>query len=98
MSVAQQDGRSGRVARLQPIATSVTASAITTAPVRGRVAATGWLLSWGRFFRRMAGLLSAWRQDAADRRYLSGLNEYYLRDIGLAREDVAPDPTRTFWR
>jgi uncharacterized protein YjiS (DUF1127 family) len=34
---------------------------------------------------------SAWRQDAASRRCLATLNEYYLKDIGLTRHDMAPD-------
>jgi uncharacterized protein YjiS (DUF1127 family) len=32
-----------------------------------------------------------WRHAAADWRYLAGLNDYYLRDLGLSRHDVDQD-------
>jgi uncharacterized protein YjiS (DUF1127 family) len=34
----------------------------------------------------------AWRRDAVEQRYLASLNDYYLRDLGLARSDVDRDP------
>jgi uncharacterized protein YjiS (DUF1127 family) len=47
---------------------------------------------------RLAGLLAAWRQRAEEQRYLGDLNDYYLKDLGLSRGDVAPDETELFWR
>ena len=37
-----------------------------------------WLIEW----------LQKWRRAAADRRYLAGLNDYNLKDLGLSRHDV----------
>jgi len=39
-----------------------------------------------------------WRSKADDRRTLSRLNDYALRDIGLEDRDVNPDDDRRPWR
>lgn len=45
---------------------------------------------------RAIDLVSAWRRDVAERRCLAGLRDYYLKDIGLSRDDVAPDSRPPF--
>lgn len=48
-----------------------------------------WLIDWIR----------GWHRAAADRRYLAGLNDHDLKDLGLSRHDVeqgAP-PRDRFW-
>jgi uncharacterized protein YjiS (DUF1127 family) len=46
---------------------------------------------------RLLSLLSAWRQRAAERRYLAGLSDRDLNDLGLTRSDVTPDAPPRFW-
>lgn len=46
---------------------------------------------------RLLVLFAAWRSHAAERRYLVGLSEYHLKDIGLSRSDVTPDSAPQFW-
>ena len=48
--------------------------------------------------RALPSLLAAWRRRAEEQRYLSDLNDYCLKDLGLSRSDVAPDKTELFWR
>lgn len=43
-------------------------------------------------------LVSAWRRHAAEQRYLAELNDYYLKDVGLTRDDTMRDSTESFWR
>lgn len=50
-------------------------------PSRRAIARLRWLIR----------LLSEWRRNAASRRNLATLNEYYLKDIGLSRHDILPD-------
>ena len=72
----------------------LSAIARLSAAVRRRVIAIGrlrfaWPIHW----------FSAWRQNAASRRHLAALNEYYLKDIGLTRHDMAPNssPPSRLW-
>jgi uncharacterized protein YjiS (DUF1127 family) len=46
----------------------------------------------------MRDLLLIWRQHAAEKRYLAGLNDHDLKDLGISREDFAREPTHFFWR
>jgi uncharacterized protein YjiS (DUF1127 family) len=48
--------------------------------------------------RRLRSLLAAWRQHAEEQRYLSDLNDYYLKDIGLSRSEATRDEAAPFWR
>ena len=41
--------------------------------------------------------LQAWPERARDRRQLLSLSDYYLRDIGKSREDVAPSLHPAAW-
>lgn len=45
----------------------------------------------GRLLRWLINGLPEWRRAAADRRYLAGLNDHNLRDLGLSRHDVDRD-------
>jgi len=45
-----------------------------------------------------ADLLARWRRRAADRRNLARLDDFMLRDIGLARADVEMEISKPFWR
>jgi uncharacterized protein YjiS (DUF1127 family) len=47
---------------------------------------------------RAGALLSTWRQRAADRRQLRGLDEHMLHDIGLSHGDVEFEINKPFWR
>jgi len=71
-------------------------------PALATAALAGWLrrrwISCRSHAARLRDLLVAWRQDAAEQRYLADLSDYYLKDMGLSRDDVAHDSTRSFWR
>ena len=43
-------------------------------------------------------LLARWRRRVADRRSLARLDDFMLRDIGLARGDVEMEIGKPFWR
>ena len=47
---------------------------------------------------RAGSLLSTWRQRAADRQHLCGLDSHMLRDVGLSRGDVDVEISKPFWR
>ncbi len=47
---------------------------------------------------RAADLLATWRQRAADRQQLQGLDNHMLRDVGLSRADVEFEISKPFWR
>ncbi len=49
-------------------------------------------------FHKAAGLLARWRRRVADRRSLARLDDFMLRDIGLARGDVEMEIGKPFWR
>ncbi|MDP9137727.1 MAG: DUF1127 domain-containing protein [Pseudomonadota bacterium] len=42
--------------------------------------------------------LDRWSSRAAQRRMLSGLSDYHLKDIGLTRADVEGEATKRFWQ
>ena len=44
-----------------------------------------------RWLFELIDRLKAWHGEAADRRYLAGLNDHNLRDLGLSRHDVDRD-------
>lgn len=44
-----------------------------------------------RLLSQLIGRLQAWRRASAERRYLAGLSDDSLRDLGLSRHDVDPD-------
>ena len=46
---------------------------------------------------RVVGLLLAWRGRTAEQRYLAGLSDRDLNDLGLTRSDVTPDVPPRFW-
>lgn len=52
-----------------------------------------------RLLSQLIGWLQAWRRVSAERRYLAGLNDDSLRDLGLSRHDVDPDAVShgQFW-
>jgi uncharacterized protein YjiS (DUF1127 family) len=45
-----------------------------------------------------AALLARWRRRVADRRSLARLDDFMLRDIGLARAEVEMEVSKPFWR
>ena len=48
---------------------------------------------------RIAGnLLARWRRRVADRRHLAALDDFMLRDIGLARAEAEVEISKPFWR
>ena len=47
---------------------------------------------------RAVGLLVTWRQRAADRQQLCGLNDHMLQDVGLSLGDVEVEISKPFWR
>lgn len=55
-----------------------------------------------RSFMALMAALAAWLRDGADRarqrRALSRLNDFDLRDIGLTRRDVADETAKPFWQ
>ena len=63
--------------------------------------ATGWLacasMSVWRWLSAIIDLLQAWRRIAAERRYLAGLSDYHLRDLGLSRTDLEEAPPPVSW-
>jgi len=89
--MAQQGEAADRVVRVREALASL-ASAI--------VAQAAWLLSPWRWpvTGRARDLFLAWRQAAAEQRYLADLSDHDLRDLGLSREDVARPPSQFFWR
>ena len=46
---------------------------------------------------RLAGWVLAWRRSGLDQRYLAGLSDRNLEDIGLSRDEVAPPPPPSLW-
>jgi uncharacterized protein YjiS (DUF1127 family) len=46
-----------------------------------------------RWFARLMDRLQAWHRAGADLRYLAGLNDRDLKDLGLFRHDVDDDAT-----
>jgi uncharacterized protein YjiS (DUF1127 family) len=63
---------------------------------RGRTARRRKSLSIIARLRWLIDLMSTWRRDAANRRYLATLNEYNLKDLGLSRHDLPPDSSPPF--
>jgi uncharacterized protein YjiS (DUF1127 family) len=47
----------------------------------------------GRWLLWLTDRLQAWHRAAADRRYLTGLNDRDLSDLGLCRREVDDDAT-----
>lgn len=47
---------------------------------------------------RLLDLVACWMERRRQRRDLSGLADYMLRDIGLSRADVGGEVTRPFWK
>ena len=43
-------------------------------------------------------LVGGWMERRRQRRDLSGLTDYMLRDIGLSRADVEGETTKPFWQ
>jgi len=54
-----------------------------------------WLYSW---LAKRVQLITVWRRRACDREMLRRLNDHYLRDIGLTRQDVMIEYKKPFWR
>ena len=46
----------------------------------------------------LARWLERWRAHGTDHRFLAGLSDHALRDIGLDRADVDSESTQSFWR
>ncbi len=42
--------------------------------------------------------LLRWQERAAERRRLSGMEDYILRDIGLSRADIDQEVRKPFWQ
>ena len=47
---------------------------------------------------RMASEVGEWRRRLRDRRDLTAMSDYSLRDIGLTRNDVDWEARKPFWR
>jgi uncharacterized protein YjiS (DUF1127 family) len=47
--------------------------------------------------RRLIDLIACWMERRRQRRNLSGLTDYMLRDIGLSRANVEGEATKPFW-
>ena len=47
---------------------------------------------------RIVDLLFTWSERAWQRRQLSGLNDYMLKDMGLSAADVQREVGKPFWR
>jgi uncharacterized protein YjiS (DUF1127 family) len=59
------------------------------ASIPARIAGTGAFL---------LDLVSLWRARTSQRRRLSELPDYLLRDVGLTRADVEREVAKPFWR
>jgi uncharacterized protein YjiS (DUF1127 family) len=55
------------------------------------------LRSWQPSQAALVHLLLAWRRDNAEQRYLAGLSDRSLRDLGLSRDDVMDALPPSFW-
>lgn len=53
------------------------------------------ILSW---FAGLAHVITIWHKRASQREALRRLDDYYLRDIGLTRQEVRVETTKPFWR
>lgn len=53
------------------------------------------IYSW---FAKMAHVIAVWRRRASEREALRRLNDCYLRDIGLTRQEVMMESAKPFWR
>jgi uncharacterized protein YjiS (DUF1127 family) len=43
-------------------------------------------------------VVAAWRQRDQERRELTGMSEFELRDIGISRSDVGNEVRKSFWQ
>ena len=89
--MAQQGDITDRAVRVREELSSLAATMVASA--------RSLLRPWRRsFIGRVRDLLLAWRQSAAEQRYLANLSERDLRDLGLSRDDEARDSAQFFWR
>ena len=40
----------------------------------------------------------AWQERASERQHLAGLDDHYLKDMGITRADVEWEASKPFWR
>ena len=52
---------------------------------------------WSRM-KGVAHVIIVWRRRARDRDTLLRLNDHYLQDIGLTRQEVMMEFSKPFWR
>jgi uncharacterized protein YjiS (DUF1127 family) len=57
--------------------------------------AMGAILRWTKW---LAALPPQWAERDRSRRFLSGLDDYMLKDLGLSRADVERETSKSFWR
>ena len=53
------------------------------------------IYSW---FAGLAHMITVWHKRACQREALRRLDDYYLRDIGLTRQEVLVETAKPFWR
>ena len=51
----------------------------------------------GLVARSLEALLT-WQQRASERAQLAGLDDHYLKDMGLSRADVEQETSKAFWQ
>ena len=52
---------------------------------------------WSKL-KSMTDVIAIWRRRARDRDALHRLNDHYLQDIGLTRQEVMMEFSKPFWR
>jgi len=60
-----------------------------------------WPVSRSKIWSRLKGVahvITVWRRRDRDRDMLRRLNDHYLRDIGLTRQEVMMEYAKPFWR
>jgi len=50
------------------------------------------------FLRQLCDLVFGWRARIRDRHHLTKLSDHLLSDIGIRRDDIEREPSRSFWR
>ena len=96
-----KDGSDGSAPKIHPYESSVAENPTATAKagLRRRLGTLARVMgALARAIDWITTLPLQWAERNRARRYLRGLNDYMLKDLGLSRADVEHESSKWFWR